>query len=151
MMVTPLEACELKLYLSQNNFLTSELKDKFLSTVQNYRLTHPTGNGKRSFIRRTYTCPFFNHQELGCPLPRDIKPYGCLAFNTHHPEVKAKEECYSDLTLLEEREKNEWQEEKLNNYLKEKFKLYWEKTPLPVALLELWETEICQQDLTSPT
>jgi Fe-S-cluster containining protein len=146
MMVTPIEALELKLYLDQTGVLSTQLKEKCQQTVQKYRLDHQSGNGRRSFIRRSYTCPFFNHQALGCPLPPKIKPYGCLAFNSHHSELKAGSHCYSEKELLIEREKvNAW-EVQLNEKLREKFGIIWEKTSLPLALLELWDIVVDEND-----
>jgi hypothetical protein len=139
MMVTPLEAVELMVYLKENNLLSDELKTKFTETVSKYRLEHPPIRGRRSYLRKTYTCPFFNHQELGCPLPREIKPYGCLAFDSHHAEIKASEHCYSEKDLLEQRELLHPEEKELNEKLKEKHELYWDKTPMPNALLDLWD------------
>lgn len=133
MMVTPLEALELFTYLRENALLTAELRTKLEETVRTYRLDHAPGNGKRSYLRKTYTCTFFGFKELGCPLPRDVKPYGCLAFNTHHSEEKAGAHCYSDKELLEK-----LVFEKENEELKEKFKIFWDKSPLPTALLDLW-------------
>lgn len=141
MMVTPLEAVELLQHLKSSGQLDDEFKEKCRETVKRYRLDHPAGNGRRSFLRRTYTCPFFNHKELGCPLPREVKPYGCLAFNAHHPELKAGEHCYSETELLEEREKANLAEVELNRELHKKFNLVWEKTPLPLGLLELWDSD----------
>ncbi len=139
MMVTPLEAIELLSYLEVRGFRTQELKEKCQDTINKFRLDHPGGNGRRAFIRRTYTCPFFNHQELGCPLPRDIKPYGCLAFNAHHAELKAGEHCYSEKELLIKREKDHPEEIQMNEELRRELEIFWEKTPLPLALVELWE------------
>lgn len=147
MMVTPLETIELLTYLSRSQMLTNELKEKCEETVERYRLNSVLGNGKKSFIRRTYTCPFFGHQELGCPLPREIKPYGCLAFNSHHAELKAGEHCHSETELLEKRETSYADENDLNEKLKTKYKLYWEKLPLPVALLETWNLELSDDNL----
>jgi hypothetical protein len=114
MMATPLEAREILNHIEK----TEELKKKIQDTVTRFRLDQSSGNGRRSFIRRTYTCPFFNHQELGCPLPREIKPLGCLAFNSHHPTEKAGQHCYSEKEFLSYEE---------------------EKTYLPIALLDLWD------------
>lgn len=137
MMVTPVEAVELMDYLKAQNLLTEELKHKMTETITKYRLDHPAGNGKKSYLRRTYTCPFFNHGELGCPLPREVKPYGCLAFNSHHQELKADGNCFSDTDLLRKHD-HAMSDESLNENLRVKFNLYWEKTPLPLALTELW-------------
>jgi hypothetical protein len=139
MMITPLEAVELMVYLRDNQLLTLELKSRLEDAVKKYRLEHPSGNGRRSYLRKTYTCPFFNHTELGCPLPREIKPYGCLAFDSHHTELKASEHCFSELDILEKREALHAEEKDINEKLKIELKIYWDKTPIPNALLELWD------------
>jgi hypothetical protein len=139
MLLTPLEAFELMNYLSQNNLKSDELKQKLEDAVKTYRLEPKYEGSKRSYLRKTYTCPFFGHVELGCPLPREIKPYGCLAFDSHHVELKASEHCYSETEVLEKREEKHPEEKKLNADLKIKFNLLWEKSPIPNALLELWE------------
>lgn len=136
MLLTPLEAYELMSYLKLNKLDTAELKSKLESTVTTYRLEPKFG---RSYLRKTYTCPFFGHMELGCPLPREVKPYGCLAFDSHHVELKASEHCYSETEILEKRDALHPEEKQLNDDLKAKFNLVWEKSPIPNALLELWE------------
>lgn len=142
MMVTPLEALELMNYLVNSSMKDDTLRSKFEETVRTYRLDHAPGNGKRSYLRKTYTCTFFGFKELGCPLPREVKPYGCLAFNTHHKDEKANHHCYSDKELLE---KLVFEEK--NADLKAKYNIYWDKSPLPSALLDLWEKEIDPSDL----
>ncbi|HXH32573.1 MAG TPA: hypothetical protein VNJ01_17375 [Bacteriovoracaceae bacterium] len=142
MMITPLEAVELMAYLKKNNALNATLKEKIQETVSKYRLDHFTGNGKRSFLRKSYTCPFFNHTELGCPLPRDVKPYGCLAFNSHHQELKASEHCFSETELLDNREKLNPEEAGQNEEIKKKLSLFWDKSPIPTALLDLWDKDL---------
>lgn len=147
MMVTPLEAFELLHHLKTHDMLDEELKEKCQSAVAKYRLDHQVGNGRRSYLRKTYTCPFFHHKELGCPLPRDVKPYGCLAFNTHHPDKKAGADCYSEIKLLETRDSTfPWEAEK-NELLKKKFNIFWTKSPIPTALLDIWDKEISAADL----
>ena len=149
MMVTPLEAAELMKHLKQNKKNSTELKERCKNTVKQYRLDHQFGNGKKSYLRRTYTCPFFNHKELGCALSRQIKPYGCLAFNVHHSEIKASEHCFSEKDLLQKRDEMFAFEEKINLRLKNELNLIWDKSPLPLALLDLWEKEINDVDLES--
>lgn len=139
MMVTPIEAVELVDYLRANNLFDNELKSRLLETVSKYRLDQAVGDGKRSFLRRTYTCPFFNHKELGCPLPREVKPFGCLAFNAHDVEKKAGELCFSEKEVLEKRDADFSDEMTLNEELKKKYSLYWDKTPLPIALLDFFK------------
>lgn len=138
MMVTPVEAFELYSYLKESNQFDAELKGRLLETVTKYRLDQGLGNGRRSYLRRTYTCPFFGHKELGCPIPREVKPYGCIAFNSHDVEKKAGEHCYSEKEILESRELLDADEAKLNEELKQKFSLYWDKVPMPVALLDFF-------------
>lgn len=139
MMVTPLEAVDLLTHLRESGQHTETLRLKLQETVRTFRLDRELSTGRGSTLRRTYTCPFFTNTELGCPLPRDVKPYGCLAFNTHHPTEKTPEHCYSDIDLLEERE-TLFDEAQMNQGLRSKHQLYWEKLPMPVALLELWDT-----------
>ena len=139
MMVTPIEAVELVDYLKAKNLFDNELKSRLLVTVSKYRLDQAVGDGKRSFLRRTYTCPFFNHKELGCPRPREVKPFGCLAFNAHDLEKKAGEFCFSEEKVLLAREAASLDEAALNQKIKTENSLYWDKTPLPLALLAFFE------------
>jgi hypothetical protein len=139
MMVTPIEAFELYTYLKDQGQFDVELKTRLEENVRTYRLDQSLGNGKKSFIRRTYTCPFFNHKELGCPFPVEVKPFGCLAFNAHHEKQKAGEFCFSEKEILQKREEEfQLDEAKENEELKKKFSLYWDKVPLPVALLDFF-------------
>jgi hypothetical protein len=139
MLITPLEANELFNYLKEENLLTNELKSKLQECIAQYRLEPKYIASKRSYLRKTYTCPFFNHHELGCPLPREIKPYGCLAFDSHHIELKASEHCYSETHILEKRELLHPEEKEMNLRLISGFNLQWEKSPIPNALIEFWE------------
>lgn len=140
MMLTPLEAVEIMGYLKEKALLTTDLKEKLLKTQKENRLENkPLANQRRSYLRKTYTCPFFGHMELGCPLPREIKPYGCLAFDSHHRELKASVHCYSEKELMIKREAEFPEEVQINEELRKKYNLYWEKGPIPSALLDLWE------------
>jgi hypothetical protein len=139
MMLTPIEAVELITYLKEKKHLNSDLLHNLQNTASKFRLESKPLKKQRSYLRKTYTCPFFTHAELGCPLPREIKPYGCLAFDSHHAELKASEHCYSEIDLLEKREALHPEENELNENLREKYNLYWEKSPIPLALLDLWE------------
>jgi len=136
MQVTPIEAHDILSYLKNNDLDRPELKTKLTETVQTYRLDKMISTGGKSSLRRTYTCTFFNAKELGCALPKEIKPYGCLAFNAHHQSIKAREYCFSELHLLEK------DESQLNSFISAAWKLWWEKLPLPLALLEIWDKEL---------
>lgn len=139
MLLTPIEARDLYLHLKSKNQITSELKLRLENSIKDYRLEPKYLNQKRkSYLRKTYTCPFFNHQELGCPFPPEVKPYGCLAFNAHHATEKAGPQCFSETDVLEKRESDNPEEEKINDSLRTELNLYWEKSPIPNALLDLW-------------
>jgi len=139
MLITPIEALELFNYLKSEKLLTDQLKRKLNEVIRQYRLEPKFDNNKRSYLRKTYTCPFFNHHELGCPFPKEVKPYGCLAFNAHHKEIKAREYCYSESDVLLKREMLFSDEENLNWEVKKELKLLWEKSPIPNAILEIWD------------
>ena len=99
-------------------------------------------------MRKTYTCPFFSKQELGCPLPREVKPYGCLAFNAHNNIKKASpESCYADASLQEKRASEYLCEDQKNEELKTKFQILWDKSPLPTALLDIWDKNFTDANL----
>ncbi len=142
MLLTPLEAKELFDYLKNSGQFTQDLRQKLENTIKQYRLEPKYSNERKSFLRKTYTCPFFGHKELGCPLPREIKPYGCLAFDSHHAELKNSEYCYSETELLERREKAHPEEISLNEQLRNKFQIIWEKAPIPNALLTFADQEL---------
>ena len=146
MMVTPLEAIELLRYLKTSGMCDDTLHAKLEDTVRTYRLDHAPGNGKRSYLRKTYTCSFFGFKEHGCPLPREVKPYGCLAFNTHHKEEKAGPHCYSDKELLEKID-----DEKANADVKLKYGIHWDKSSLPTALLDLWNMNLDENKALKPS
>jgi Fe-S-cluster containining protein len=142
MMITPLEAIELLSYLREEKLANDELKAKCQDTIRKFRLDQMLSTGRGSLLRRTYTCPFFGHSELGCPLPRSVKPFGCLAFNAHHADEKAGGHCYSETEVLIKREKLHPEEDDLNKKYQATLKLSWEKAPIPVALLDIWDKEL---------
>ncbi|MBC99400.1 MAG: hypothetical protein CME63_16775 [Halobacteriovoraceae bacterium] len=142
MMMTPIETMDLYKYLKDEGLWTNELIDKLTSCIKDFRLAEQLDLGRGRVFRRTYTCPFYLNQFPGCPLPRSVKPYGCLAFNPGQGTPSDGEGCHSELALLEKREDLVESEEDLNQLLKERMNLTWEKLPIPVALLEMdkvWE------------
>lgn len=58
-----------------------ELRQRCQNTIKEFRLDVELGDGRRSLLRRRYTCPLFNWQRPGCALEYTHKPLGCLAFN----------------------------------------------------------------------
>lgn len=134
MQITALETEDLYQYLVSSNLWTDLLVSKLKESITEYRLDKEISTGRNSNFRRSYTCPFFKHESLGCPIPPEFKPYGCLAFNADSLGVKDGEDCSSKLGLLEQRESPK--EDKENSTLKENYQYHWDKLPIPMALLE---------------
>ena len=102
MMVTPIEALELYYLLVKESRWNEKLKEDLELTVAIYRLDRPVpSDGRRSFSRRRYTCPFFVEGEKGgCTIRKRFKPYGCLGFNAIGANVKDGENCKSYVEVL---------------------------------------------------
>jgi len=131
MQLSPLEAYEIIDYLFQKNKLDKTVINSLLECRNHFHLEsrHPQ---RGHYLRKSFTCPFYTHQEYGCALPFEIKPYGCLAFN------KMNHLCQSDTELLVETEKiNSEYDAKLNQHLTTTLNLDWKKAPLPIALIDL--------------
>ena len=140
MLITPLEAVELYLYLQHSGRVDQALVDQLRETVAEYRLDKDFMQGKRSPLRKTYTCPFYKPGAEGCTISRKYKPYGCLGFNPKEQGAKGEKSCASHIDLLEQRDENFLQlENDLNQKLREKLGIWWEKRSIPMALLELHE------------
>ncbi len=139
MMTTPLETAELLRYLHASERWTEATRARLEATVRHFRLDQePPGNGRRSFSRRTYTCPFFGDQALGCSISRSAKPYGCLGFNPRTAGQTEGGDCASDQGLLSLREQQFLEQERAHNeVIAKKLELDWEKLPMPLALLRL--------------
>lgn len=129
MQTTQQETNDLYLYLKEASRITPELIIKLQECVSEYRLDKFFGDGKRS-LRKTYTCPFYSPGPKGCSIPIDYKPYGCLAFNPTKENVSDGEGCQSDQDLLIRREELSGLDQRISE------KIWWEKLPMPVALLE---------------
>lgn len=139
MMTTPLETAELLRYLYVSGRWNASTRARLAETVRHFRLDQePPGDGRRSFARRTYTCPFYGDQALGCSLSRAAKPYGCLGFNPRSPGLTEGGDCASDQGLLERREQDFFEQERAHNAaITQALALDWEKLPMPLALLRL--------------
>ena len=66
------------------------LENKCRATIQEYRLDKDFFMKPDARLRRHYTCPLFTDKELGCSIPAEHKPLGCLAFNPTDSENKGK-------------------------------------------------------------
>ncbi|MBT3983759.1 MAG: hypothetical protein HOE90_20560 [Bacteriovoracaceae bacterium] len=141
MQVTPIEAIDMMIYLKKQSQYSTSTFHSLENCIKKYRLDGPTlSNGKKIFMRRTYTCPFFGGGELGCTIDPEYKPYGCLAFNPTHISFKADSHCHSDKEqLLRTDEQNVQIHEQLSADLVSSLKLDWEKLPIPVAIVRLWD------------
>ena len=128
MQITESEAQDILHFLIPSGQTLEAIRTLCQENITNYRLNAPLpGNGKKNFLRRTYTCPFFKHQELGCALAKEVRPYGCLGFNRQSMHQGEGMDCHSDQMLLSK------QQEGHNS---EKMEA---KSPIPVALLELMD------------
>lgn len=128
MQITPLEAEDLREWLIQQNRWTPELFEQLAATVTRFRLDRELGDGHRSLLRRTYTCPFYRPGPAGCSIAPTHKPYGCLAFNPRRPNLTEGGDCVSDPGLLEDLQASSAK-----------------KAPIPIALLEMaeWDRHSC--------
>lgn len=137
MQITPLETMDLLFFLKNQQRWTEELKQELQSCIQEYRLDKEISTGKNTSFRRTYTCPFYTPGPKGCSIEPQSKPYGCLAFNPQERNANGKQ-CKSLIDLLEQREEQYKEVEcDQNQSLQDKYKLWWDKLPIPMALLEL--------------
>ena len=136
MQVTPLEAIDLLAHLVDTGRWHQATVSELESNIRRFRLnTPPPGDGKRSFSRRRYTCPFYAGQARGCTISRDAKPYGCLAFNPFSPHQTNGGDCGSQEDALAPLDSPEL--EAVNTALKTTLSLDWDKKPIPTALLDL--------------
>ena len=138
MQVTPLETFDIYDYLLKKEMITPELITRLEKNIQHFRLDKDfLSLGKKSF-RRYYTCPFYLEDKLGCSIGKNNKPYGCLAFNPKEKDVTVPGHCTSYTNSLEVREEeNRDDEAKLNEYLKKKLSLYWDKKDISTSVLYL--------------
>lgn len=130
MQTTPLETRDVFDHLVATGRWTEELRERLRETTTRFRLDQVPGDGRRSFLRRTYYCPFFAGASLGCTIPAEVKPYGCLGFNAVEAGIREGEHCRSDQGLLE-RQAREIQ------LVDHQLGYRWQKMPLPMALLEM--------------
>lgn len=138
MKTTPLEAVELYLFLAKENRLNNELIEQLKECIKDFRLDKDINLGKGKSFRRTYTCPFFKKGAKGCSISLHDKPYGCLGFNPAEVEVSSEGKCKVYIGPHEEREARYIKvENKINQILINELGLYWEKLPMPLAIIEL--------------
>lgn len=152
MQTTPLETLDLLAWLVSQKRVNAALIEALRSAVRRYRLDAPApGDGQRNFVRRTYTCPFFTRDTLGCSVSRHAKPYGCLGFNPLRAGQVDGGDCASQIDLLEQREANfACDETAADQHLRQVLQLDWDKKPMPVALLEFIERLALRVDETAP-
>lgn len=110
--------------------------EKMKTCVDDYQLDRPTpGDGRRSLVRRSYTCPFFSPGPKGCALPRETKPLGCLAFNATMPDAANDDRCQSDQSLLSHVIAKHPDYLARSDSLKTQLGLDWDSLPIPQAII----------------
>ena len=138
MQMTPLETIELCIDLESKGRLNEETFEELRACIKEYRLDKDISIGGGKSFRRTYTCPFFKPGAKGCTISLHDKPYGCLGFNPMEVGVHEEGHCKVYVETHEQREETFLEsEEKLNKFLISELGLYWEKLPIPMAILEL--------------
>ena len=102
MQISQAEAREIRAYLEAHNLWNEDLVTHLRNNIREYRLDVELPRfGARQNLRRTYTCPFYSPGPTGCRLPRNVKPYGCLAFNPTRSGAKGLNDgCTSNHELL---------------------------------------------------
>ena len=104
MQITRQEAADIRAYLEAHGLWNAGLLSRLQENIREYRLDVELPSfGRRQNLRRTYTCPFYVSGPRGCSLPREVKPYGCLAFNPTQKGAKGLiDGCVSDQRQLAE-------------------------------------------------
>lgn len=102
MQITRVEAEDIRTHLLNAGLWSEALVARLRDCVREYRLAIELPRfGRRQNLRRTYTCPFYSAGPRGCSLPREVKPYGCLAFNPVRPGAAGLTDgCRSDQESL---------------------------------------------------
>lgn len=138
MLVTPIEALDSYQYFFEKGQIDQKLIDCLNKNIKEFRLDNEMSIGRGRVFRRNYTCPFFNTGAKGCSIGPRHKPYGCLGFNALEKNVLESGHCTSYTDVLNTREERCSSEElELNEFLKKRLSLYWDKKNLPLALLEI--------------
>ncbi|MBI2519085.1 MAG: hypothetical protein HYV97_01650 [Bdellovibrio sp.] len=90
MRITLTEGIVLVNYLHSQAIDLTDIAEKCHATIQEYRLDKELFIKSGVRLRRHYTCFFFTNRELGCSIPAEYKPLGCLAFNPTEPSGKGQ-------------------------------------------------------------
>jgi len=136
MQVTPLEAWDIMVFLRRQGRWHQELLTELQACVSRYQLDRELpGDGRRGFMRRTYTCPFFKPQALGCTISPERKPVGCLAFNPRRSGIMDGQDCGHD--MADQHFDARW--ETRNARCRSRWNISWEKKPIPLALIDFFE------------
>ena len=127
MMVSKVEALDLFEFAKN----LENLKDRCLETIKRFRLDKEFP-GLNKTLRRTYTCPFFKGESLGCEIAFENKPYGCLGFNPNKENQIEGGDCTSRTNILET-------SDSLSEDLNSKIDFNWQKKTIPEAMIFLLE------------
>ena len=147
MKIDLLQTLEIYSELLEKGLWTVELKTRLQDCITQFRLDKEMVLSRGQEFRRTYTCPFYLGHKLGCDLDPKIKPYGCLGFNPDKTRVVEWGDCSSRQNLLEQREKENKNEQDAIDFLSHELQLPLDKKPIPVALLNLERALMKRDDL----
>lgn len=136
MQITPLETIELIQFLIESKVDPIIIFEKMEMCIKEYR---SEATYSRPILRKNYTCPFFDIVTKKCQVSRHAKPLGCLAFNPIESNIQNGGTCTSKVDILHKTDLEFSQyDEKMNNIIKQIFKIYWTKAPIPIAIKEIW-------------
>jgi hypothetical protein len=137
MQVTPMEAMDLYLYLSENIQDQNLLWKNIEESVLKYGLDREI-YVKNKLLRKNYTCPLFKFESWGCPVTPAKKPFGCLGFNAFKAGVVNGESCNSDVELLSKVDQQiHLKLLDYNQKINKLVNLNFDKLPIPNALIKI--------------
>lgn len=104
MRITRREAEDILAFLQSEDRVNDPLRQDLETCIAKYNLDDLPGDGRRAFLRRSYTCPFFKRgtRGRGCTIAPESKPFGCLAFNARETGVTDGGNCRSKQSLLQD-------------------------------------------------
>jgi len=136
MQISTLEAIDILIYCLSQNWDLQQLIQDLENTVTEFRLDYLIQARPGQMVRKNYTCTFFCQTSLACKIPRDFRPYGCLAFNPVSHDQRGLT-CCTDVSGKQALENLEKSLLLINQKLRRDCCIIDEKNPIPVAVLNL--------------
>ncbi len=122
MQITKDEAKDILSFLKSNGRFNTDVKNKLLKCIEEFRLDYEIPTTRGIPFRRTYTCPFYEPGPKGCTIDLEYKPLGCLGFNPKEINAKGGASCSSNTEILKQISMDKT-----------------DKKNIPKALLDIWD------------